>query len=66
MVTYLRRGGFEVQVNVANPETLRQASANPQQYRDLVVRIGGYTDYFVNLSPAMQEEILMRTEYEAI
>jgi len=63
LVTYLRRGGFEVQVNVVNPETLRQARANPEQHRDLVVRIGGYTDYFVNLSPGMQDEVMMRTEF---
>jgi formate C-acetyltransferase len=63
LVTYLRRGGFEVQVNVVDPETLRKARVNPEQYRDLVVRIGGYTDYFVNLSPGMQDELMHRTEF---
>ena len=39
------------------------ARANPDAYRDLVVRIGGYTDYFTRLSPEMQDEVMRRTEY---
>jgi formate C-acetyltransferase len=62
--TYLVRGGFEVQVNVVDRETLLAARAHPEQYRDLVVRIGGYSDYFVGLSPEMQAEIILRTEHE--
>ncbi len=61
--TYLRRGGFEVQVNVVDRQTLLAARRHPEEYRDLVVRIGGYSDYFVGLSPQMQEEIIMRTEH---
>ncbi len=63
LVTYLRRGGFEVQVNVVDHETLRKAKADPEQFRDLVVRIGGYTDYFTRLTPQMQDEVMMRTEF---
>ncbi len=66
VVTYLRRGGFEVQVNIVDHETLRRAKAHPDQYRDLVVRIGGYTDYFTRLSPAMQDEVMLRTEFDAV
>jgi len=62
--TYLRRGGFEVQVNVVDRETLLAAQRHPEQYRDLVVRIGGYSDYFVGLSSEMQQEIILRTEHE--
>jgi pyruvate-formate lyase len=62
--TYLRRGGFEIQVNVIDKETLLAAQERPEQYRDLVVRIGGYSDYFVGLSPEMQQEIILRTEHE--
>jgi trans-4-hydroxy-L-proline dehydratase len=62
--TYLHRGGFEVQVNVVDRATLLAARAHPEQYRDLVVRIGGYSDYFVGLSAGMQDEIIMRTEHE--
>lgn len=66
LVTFLQRGGFEVQVNIIDPETLRQAKAHPDQYRDLVVRIGGYTDYFTRLSPAMQDEVMLRTGFDAV
>ncbi|MDR3313686.1 MAG: hypothetical protein LBS96_04420 [Oscillospiraceae bacterium] len=62
--TYLERGGFELQINVVDRETLRKAQANPDAYRDVVVRIGGYSDYFTRLSPTMQAEVLARTEYE--
>ena len=61
--TYLQRGGFEVQVNVVDRETLLAAQAHPEQYRDLVVRIGGYSDFFCGLSPEMQQEIILRTEH---
>ena len=64
--TYLRRGGFETQINVVDTETLKKARANPEPYRDLVVRIGGYTDYFTRLSPEMQDEVIRRTEYSQL
>jgi formate C-acetyltransferase len=60
---YLKRGGFEVQVNVVDKDMLMAAQAQPELYRDLVVRIGGYSDYFVGLSPEMQAEIILRTEH---
>ncbi len=63
VLTFLRRGGFEVQVNVVDADAMRKAREFPEQYQDLVVRIGGYTDYFVRLSPRMQEELISRTEY---
>ena len=63
IVTFLKRGGFEVQINVVDQDALRNARAFPEKYQDLVVRIGGYTDYFVRLSPRMQEELISRTEY---
>lgn len=62
--TYLRRGGFEIQLNVVDRETLLQAQQHPEQYKDLVVRIGGYSDYFVNLTPQMQQEVILRTEHQ--
>ena len=64
--TFIQRGGFEVQINVVDKNTLLAAQAHPEQYRDLVVRIGGYSDYFVGLSPRMQEEIILRTEHGSI
>ncbi|MCE5258838.1 MAG: hypothetical protein LLG44_07210 [Chloroflexi bacterium] len=64
--TFIRRGGLEVQVNVVDKDTLLAARVHPEQYRDLVVRIGGYSDYFVGLSERMQEEIIQRTEHESL
>ena len=61
---YMKRGGFEIQINVTDKELLQKAKDNPEEYRDLVVRIGGYSDYFVKLSPEMKEEIIMRTTHE--
>ena len=63
--TYLKRGGFEVQINVVDNETLKKAQKSPEEYRDIVVRIGGYSDYFVRLSPEMQEEVILRTTHNA-
>jgi len=65
VLTFLRRGGFETQINVVDHETLEKARAHPDQYRDLVVRIGGYTDYFTKLSPEMQAEVMMRSAFAA-
>ncbi|MDD7366582.1 MAG: glycine radical domain-containing protein, partial [Clostridiales bacterium] len=61
--TYLLRGGFEIQVNVVDQETLKDARRHPEAYQDLVVRIGGYSDYFVRLTPEMQEEVILRTAH---
>jgi formate C-acetyltransferase len=51
-----------MQFNVVNAAKLREAQAQPEQYRDLIVRVAGYSDYFCDLSPALQEEIIQRTE----
>ena len=61
---YLARGGFEMQINVVDRDTLLKAQEHPEAYRDLVVRIGGYSDYFVKLSKEMQAEVLLRTSHE--
>lgn len=61
---YMERGGFEIQINVVDYETLVKAQERPEEYKDLVVRIGGYSDYFVKLSPEMQAEVLLRTSHE--
>ena len=64
METYLRRGGFEIQVNVVSASTLRAARETPETYRDLVVRVAGYSDYFTKLMPALQDELISRTEHQ--
>lgn len=61
---YILRGGFEMQINITDKEILEKAIICPEEYRDLVVRIGGYSDYFVKLSPEMQKEVILRTEHK--
>jgi trans-4-hydroxy-L-proline dehydratase len=61
---FMARGGFEVQVNVVDRETLLEARSHPELYKDLVVRIGGYSDFFVGLTPAMQDEVILRSEHQ--
>ncbi len=61
---YIARGGFEMQINVVDKETLIKAKEHPETAADLVVRIGGYSDYFVRLSENMQNEVILRTEHE--
>ncbi|HEY9076054.1 MAG TPA: trans-4-hydroxy-L-proline dehydratase [Anaerolineaceae bacterium] len=63
--TYFRLDGHHIQFNVVDAATLRRAQAHPEEYRDLIVRVAGYSDYFCDLSPALQEEIITRTEHEA-
>ncbi len=61
--TYFRLDGHHVQFNVVSRETLLEARAHPELHRDLIVRVAGYSDYFVDLSPDLQEEIIRRTEH---
>ncbi len=58
---YFRQGGMQVQINVLDPDILRQAQNAPEKHRNLLVRVSGYSAYFVDLTPAMQEEIITRT-----
>jgi formate C-acetyltransferase len=61
--SYFKMDGHHVQFNVVRAETLRQAQANPENYRDLIVRVAGYSDYFCDLSRELQDEIIARTEH---
>ena len=60
---YFHQGGHHVQFNVVDREVLVDAMTHPEQHRDLIVRVAGYSDYFVLLSPDIQREILSRTEH---
>ena len=60
---YFMAGGQEMQINSADTAELRAAQAHPERYRDLVVRVAGFSAFFVNLSKDMQEEIIARTEH---
>jgi len=61
--TYFQMGGAQVQPTVASAETLRLAQTAPQNYRDLIVKVGGYSTYFVDLGREIQEEVISRTEH---
>lgn len=63
--TYFKLGGHHIQFNVINAETLHDAQRHPEKYRDLMVRVAGYSDYFVNLSLDLQNEIIRRTEHKS-
>ncbi|NLE77716.1 MAG: formate C-acetyltransferase/glycerol dehydratase family glycyl radical enzyme, partial [Chloroflexi bacterium] len=63
--TYFRLDGHHIQFNVVDAETLRAAQANPQEHRDLIVRVAGYSDYFCDLGQALQDEIIARTEHQS-
>jgi len=62
---YFRLNGHHIQFNVVDSSTLRKAQAAPDDYRDLLVRVAGYSDYFVDLDRHHQEEIIARTQQEA-
>ena len=59
---YFDLDGHHIQFNVVDRKTLRDAQAHPDEYKDLIVRVAGYSDYFHNLSRALQDEIIDRTE----
>jgi trans-4-hydroxy-L-proline dehydratase len=63
--TYFKLDGHHIQFNVVDATTLRAAQSQPEQYRDLIVRVAGYSDYFCDLSLALQEEIITRTEHQS-
>lgn len=60
--TYFNMDGHHIQFNVIDKETLLKAQQNPDEYKDLIVRVAGYSDHFRNLSKALQDEIIDRTE----
>ncbi len=62
--TYFKLDGHHIQFNVVDAATLREAQQHPEQHRDLIVRVAGYSDYFCDLSAALQEEIIARTEHQ--
>ena len=61
--TYFRLGGEQVQPTVASTEMLRAARDNPEEYRGLIVKVGGYSAYFVDLGEEIQNEIISRSEH---
>jgi formate C-acetyltransferase len=64
--TYFNLNGHHIQFNVVDTATLRRAQATPEEYRNLLVRVAGYSDYFVDLDRLHQEEIIARTEHDSL
>jgi pyruvate formate-lyase/glycerol dehydratase family glycyl radical enzyme len=62
---YFKLDGHHIQFNVVDAATLRAAQMNPQEYRSLIVRVAGYSDYFCDLGKALQDEIIARTEHQS-
>ncbi len=59
---YLMNGGQQLSVNVVSSEELKEAKKHPERYKNLIVRVGGYSEHFVNISPGLQDNIIKRTE----
>ena len=63
--TYFDLGGMQLQINVVDQKVLQDAVDHPERHQDLVVRVGGYSEYFHRLSPELQQTLLERTEHAA-
>lgn len=61
---YFKLDGHHIQFNVIGKDTLLKAQQNPEQYKDLIVRVAGYSDYFCDLGKSLQDEIINRTEQD--
>lgn len=62
--TYFTLGGHHIQFNIIDKKTLLAAQKKPEDYKNLIVRVAGYSDYFANLDKALQDEIIERTEQQ--
>jgi trans-4-hydroxy-L-proline dehydratase len=61
--SYFALDGEQIQFNVVSTETLRDAQKHPEKYQNLLVRVAGYSAYFVTIDPQIQEDIIARTEH---
>jgi choline trimethylamine-lyase len=64
--TYFETGGYHVQFNIVDSNTLKEAQKHPAQYRDLLVRVATYSAYFVDLPAELQNDLIARTEFQEI
>ena len=64
--SYFRMGGHHIQFNVVDAATLHKAQEHPEEHRDLIVRVAGYSDYFCDLGRSLQDEIIARTEHSSL
>lgn len=63
---YMRKGGFHIQYNIVDSKVLKVAQDNPEKYRDLMVRVAGFTQYWCEIGKPIQDEVIARTEYEGV
>jgi formate C-acetyltransferase len=63
--TYVSKNGMQIQVNLVDQEVLKKAQVSPEQYRNVIVRVAGYCEYFTNLDRKLQDEIIRRTSQSA-
>jgi hypothetical protein len=64
--TFFDEGGMQIQYNVVDADTLRQAQATPEEFRDLVVRVAGFSAYFVELCKDLQDDLIKRTDITSL
>lgn len=63
---YMENGGFHIQFNIVDSRMLKEAQKKPEEYRDLLVRVAGFTQYWCEVSKPIQDELIARTEYEEV
>lgn len=63
--SYFDRGGYHIQFNIVDSVMLKDAQKHPERYRDLIVRVAGFSAYWIELAKPIQDEIIARTEYTA-
>ena len=64
--SYFKMGGHHIQFNIIDTATLHDAQQHPEEYRDLLVRVAGYSDYFNDMTEQLQNEIIARTENQEV
>lgn len=64
--SYMREGGYHIQYNIVDSKVLKDAQGNPENYRDLMVRVAGFTQYWCEIGKPIQDEVIARTEYEGV
>lgn len=63
---YMRKGGYHIQYNIVDSKVLKDAQQKPENYRDLMVRVAGFTQYWCEIGKPIQDEVVARTEYEGV
>jgi 4-hydroxyphenylacetate decarboxylase large subunit len=64
--SYMRKGGYHIQYNIVDSKVLKDAQESPENYRELMVRVAGFTQYWCEIGKPIQDEVIARTEYEGV